>query len=156
MHQQFLDSGDIADENLTGLIHGLHLPILLNAKVIMLPAFTMPSMLSTIVEYQLSELLLVPPILIRPVRDGATVSKYDLHHLKRFSSGAAPLSEEIIQLLQQKFPGTGLKRGYGMTESCSCITAHPPDKYDYKYAHSGGATVANTEVRIIKMGQELA
>jgi len=37
-----------------------------------------------------------------------------------------------------------------MTESCSCITAHPPDKYDYKYAHSGGAIVANTEVKIIK------
>ncbi|OCL01262.1 4-coumarate-CoA ligase 2 [Glonium stellatum] len=136
--------------HITGLVHGLHLPILLNAEVIMLPTFTMPSMLSTIVEYQLSELLLVPPILIRLVRDEATVSKYDLRHLKRFSSGAAPLSEEIIQLLQRKFPGTGFKQGYGMTESCSCITAHPPDKYDYKYAHSGGAIVANTEVKIIK------
>lgn len=121
----------------------------------MLPAFTMPSMLSTIVGYQLSELLLVPPILIRPVRDEATVSKYDLCHLKRFSSGAAPLSERIIQPLQQKFPGTGFKQGYGMTESCSCITAHPPDKYDYKYVHSRGTIVANTEVKIIKMGQKL-
>ena len=37
-----------------------------------------------------------------------------------------------------------------MTESCSCITAHPPDKYDYKHAHNGGAIVANTEVKIIK------
>lgn len=122
----------------------------------MLPVFTMPSMLSAIVEYQLSELLLVPPILIRPVRDGATVSKYDLCHLNRLSSGAAQLSEEIIQLLQQKFPGTDFKQGYGMTESCSCITAHPLDKYDYKYAHSGGAVVANTEVKVIKMGQKLA
>lgn len=37
-----------------------------------------------------------------------------------------------------------------MTESCSCITAHPPDKFDFKYAHSGGAIVASTEVKIIK------
>ena len=37
-----------------------------------------------------------------------------------------------------------------MTESCSCVTAHPPDKYDCKYAHSGGAIVANTEARAIK------
>ena len=114
----------------------------------------MPSMLFTIVGYQLSELLLVPLILVRPVRDGATLSKYGLCHLKRFSSGAAPLSEEIIQLLQQKFLGTGFKQGYGTTESCSCITAHLPDKYDYKYVHSGGAIVANTEVKIIKMGQK--
>jgi len=106
-------------------------------------------MLKTIVDYQLSELLLVPPIIIRLVRD-KEVDNYDLSHVTRFSSGAAPLSEEIIQLLKKKFPGTGFKQGYGMTESCSCITAHPPEKYDFKYAHTGGAIVANTEVKIIK------
>lgn len=115
----------------------------------MLPAFTMSSMLKTVVEYRLEELLLVPPILIRMVRD-PEVEKYDLSHITRFSSGAAPLSEEIIQLLEKKFPGTGLKQGYGMTESCSCITAHPPDKFAYKYAHTGGAIVANTEVKFVK------
>jgi 4-coumarate--CoA ligase len=106
-------------------------------------------MLNTICEYKLNELLLVPPILIRLVRD-PIVDNYDLSHVTRFSSGAAPLSEEIIQLLQKKFPHTGFKQGYGMTESCSCITAHPPDKFDYKYAHSGGAIVASTEVKIIR------
>ncbi|KAF9733243.1 hypothetical protein PMIN06_009443 [Paraphaeosphaeria minitans] len=135
--------------HITGLVHQMYLPILLNAEVIMLPQFTMEGMLNIIVEYQLSELLLVPPILIRLVRD-PIVDKYDLSHVTRFSSGAAPLSEEIIQLLQKKFPNTGFKQGYGMTESCSCITAHPPDKYAYKYAHSGGAVCASTEVKILK------
>lgn len=135
--------------HITGLVHQMHLPILLNAEVIMLPQFTMEGMLNVIVEYKLTELLLVPPILIRLVRD-PIVDKYDLSHVTRFSSGAAPLSEEIIQQLQKKFPQTGFKQGYGMTESCSCITAHPPDKYSYKYAHSGGAIVASTEVKIIK------
>lgn len=135
--------------HITGLVHQLHLPVLLNAEVILLPSFTLPSMLSAVVEYKLSELLLVPPILIRLVRD-PIVNNYDLRHVTRFSSGAAPLSEEIIQLLQKKFPGTGFKQGYGMTESCSCITAHPPEKYSYKYANSGGSIVASTEVKIIK------
>ncbi|KAF2747080.1 4-coumarate-CoA ligase 2 [Sporormia fimetaria CBS 119925] len=135
--------------HITGLVHQMHLPILLNAEVVMLPAFTMEKMLDAIVEYQLGELLMVPPILIRLVRD-PIVDKYDLSHVTRFSSGAAPLSEEIIHLLQKKFPGTGFKQGYGMTESCSCITAHPPEKFDFKYAHSGGAIVASTEVKIIK------
>jgi len=139
----------------TGLVHGLHLPILLNAEVYMLPAFTMEAMLDTIVKYQLKELLLVPPILIRLVRD-PIVDKYDLSHLRRFSSGAAPLSEEIIQLLKKKFPQTGFKQGYGMTESCSCITAHPPEKYDYKYAGAVGTIVASTEVKIVdEDGKEL-
>lgn len=135
--------------HITGLVHQMNLPVLLNANVIMLPQFTMEGMLDVIVEYKLTELLLVPPILIRLVRD-PIVDKYDLSHVTRFSSGAAPLSEEIIQLLQKKFPNTGFKQGYGMTESCSCITAHPPEKFDYKYAHSGGAIVASTEVKIIK------
>ncbi|PNS20606.1 4-coumarate--CoA ligase-like 7 [Sphaceloma murrayae] len=135
--------------HITGLVHALHLPLLLNAEVIMLPSFTMPSMLSTVVEYRISELLLVPPILIRLLRD-PVVSKYDLSFLTRFSSGAAPLSEEIIHELQRRFPNTGFKQGYGMTESCSCITAHPPTHYDYKYAHKVGTIVPSTTVKILR------
>lgn len=135
--------------HITGLVHQMHLPILLNANVYMLPTFTMDSMLATVQEYKLEEMLLVPPILIRMVRDEAILSKYDLSSLRRFSSGAAPLSAEIIDLLKKRFPGTGFKQGYGMTESCSCITAHPPDKYDYKYAFRVGTIVASTEVKIV-------
>jgi 4-coumarate--CoA ligase len=135
--------------HITGLVHALHLPALINAEVVMLPSFTMKSMLDTVVEYQIKELLLVPPILIRLVRD-PIVDEYDLSFLRRFSSGAAPLSEEIIQLLKKKFPQTGFKQGYGMTESCSCITAHPPSLYDYKNAHAVGTIVASTTVKIMK------
>lgn len=108
----------------------------------------MESMLSTIVEYKISEILSVPPIIIRLLQD-PIVSKYDLSHVKRFSSGAAPISGEILQKLQDCFPWTGFKQGYGMTESCSCITAHPPEKQSYKYAQRGGMIVANTEVKVI-------
>jgi acyl-CoA synthetase (AMP-forming)/AMP-acid ligase II len=81
--------------HITGLVHQLHLPVLLNAEVIMLPQFSMPTMLRTIVDYQLTELLLVPPIIIRLVRD-KEVDQNDLSHVTRFSCGAAPLIEEII------------------------------------------------------------
>ncbi|KAI8627097.1 acetyl-CoA synthetase-like protein [Xylariaceae sp. FL1651] len=135
--------------HITGIVHSMHFPLVVNAEVIMLPAFRMESMLSTIVEYQIPELLLVPPILIRLVRD-PIVDKYDLRCVKRISSGAAPVSEEILQLLKKKFPGSGFKQGYGMTESCSCITAHPPWAYDYHYAHKVGTIVASTEVKLLK------
>ncbi|OJJ56552.1 hypothetical protein ASPSYDRAFT_91812 [Aspergillus sydowii CBS 593.65] len=134
--------------HITGLVHQMHLPVIRNSSVYMLPSFTMESMLSTIVEYQISEILSVPPIIIRLLQD-PIVSKYDLSHVKRFSSGAAPISGEILQKLQDRFPWTGFKQGYGMTESCSCITAHPPEKQSYKYAQRGGMIVANTEVKVI-------
>lgn len=135
--------------HITGIVHSMILPVFINAEVIMLPTFDMASMLATIVEYQILELLLVPPLLIRLVRD-PIVDEYDLGCVKRFSSGAAPLSEEIIQLLKKKFPGTGLKQGYGMTESCSCITSHPLHTYSYDYAHTGGTIVASTEVKLVR------
>ncbi|RYC54212.1 hypothetical protein CHU98_g11995 [Xylaria longipes] len=135
--------------HITGLVHGLHLPLVINAEVIMIPAFSMETMLKTIVEYQIPEILVVPPILIRLVRD-PIVNKYDLRCVKRISSGAAPISEEILHLLKQKFPGSGFKQGYGMTESGSCITAHPPWAYDYRHAHKVGTIVASTEVKLVK------
>jgi 4-coumarate--CoA ligase len=141
--------------HITGLVHILHLPLHLNAAVTMLPSFTMASMLDAIVEYRIPEILLVPPIVIRMVRD-AIVSKYDLSFITRFSSGAAPLSPEILQQLKAKFPNTGFKQGYGMTESCSCISAHPPDKFDYRYAHTAGMIVGSTELMIVdEEGREL-
>lgn len=136
--------------HITGLVHQLHLPVLLNANVYMLPSFSMDSMLQTVQDYKLEEMLLVPPIIIRMVRDEKLLRRYDLSSLKRFSSGAAPLSDEILQLLKKIFPGTGFKQGYGMTESCSCITAHPPEFYDYKYAYKVGTIVASTEVKIVE------
>lgn len=116
----------------------------------------MQSMLEAVTTFKITELLLVPPILIRLVRD-PIVDNYDLSHIQRFSSGAAPLSAEILALLQKKFPGTQFKQGYGMTESCSCITAHPPDKMGYEYAFRVGTIVANTEVKIVDpdTGKEL-
>ncbi|EME42697.1 hypothetical protein DOTSEDRAFT_81489 [Dothistroma septosporum NZE10] len=135
--------------HITGLVHVLHLPLLINASVYFLPQFTMKLMLDAIVEYKIPELLLVPPLIIRLVRD-PLVEKYDLSFIKRFSSGAAPMSDEIIQLLQKRFPNTGFKQGYGMTESCSCITAHPPWFYDFSYAKTVGTVCASTTVKIIK------
>ncbi|KAF5695338.1 phenylacetyl ligase [Fusarium denticulatum] len=135
--------------HISGIIHQLHLPIHLNADVYVLPKFTLDSLLKTASENKIRELIIVPPILIRLVREPELVSKYDLTHVERFSSGAAPLSREVLTLLEKTFPGTGFKQGYGMTESCSTITSHPPSKYSYKYADRVGMLVGSTEVRIV-------
>lgn len=138
--------------HITGIIHQLHLPIMLNAHVYVLPIFTLDTLLKTVSEYQVKELLIVPPILVQLVRDQSIAPKYDLSCVRRFSSGAAPLSREVLNILEKKFPGTGFKQGYGMTESCSAITSHPPSKYAYKYADKVGMLVASTEVKVIEPG----
>jgi 4-coumarate--CoA ligase len=141
--------------HITGLVHILHMPLVLNAEVYMLPSFSMESMLDVITSYRIEELLLVPPILILMVRD-PIVDKYDLRFIKKFFSGAAPLSKEIIHQLEAKFPGSGCKQGYGMTESCSCITATTLEHQEWRYAHTVGTICASTEIKIIdEEGNEL-
>lgn len=96
----------------------------------------------------------MPPLLIRMVRD-PIVDRYDLRCVRRFSSGAAPVSDEVLSLLEAKFPGTGFKQGYGMTESCSCITAHPPAaQADFARARTVGTLVPSTEVRILRAEED--
>lgn len=91
---------------------------------------------------------MVPPLLIRLVRD-PIVANYDLSCIRRFASGAAPIAAEVLQLLEEKFPGRGFKQGYGMTESCGCITTHPLDRHGFEYARTGGSLVASTIVKVV-------
>ena len=136
--------------HITGLVRFCTYPLLMNGLAIMLPSFTLSSMLSAIVSYKIRELILVPPILIRLVRD-PVADEYDLKHVHRWSSGSAPISPEIIKGLQKKFPWTGFRQGYGATESTACISCHPPTHYDYKYAATGGMLVANTTAKVISL-----
>ena len=142
----------------TGVVRFCHYAPFMNGHSIMLPFFTMPSMLDAIVKYRVKELILVPPILIRLVRD-PVVDAYlpRLRHVERWSSGSAPIAPEIISLLQKKFPWTGFRQGYGATESTACISSHPPGFFDYKYAAAGGQLVANTVAKVMGIddGREL-
>ena len=119
----------------------------------MLPQFTLPTMLESIITYKIEELILVPPILIRLVQDPAVIPYLPALQriVKRWSSGSAPIAPEVIKALQRRWPETGFRQGYGATESTACISAHPPTHFDYKYAHTGGKLVANTIAKVLAL-----
>lgn len=134
----------------SGLMRFVHWPIASNDECIMLPQFTMERFLEAIVRYQVTDVSLVPSIILRLVRDPA-VDNYDLKCLQRIACGAAPLSVEVLGELQRKFPWTGFRQSYGMTESCCTLTTHPPEFYDYKYGTSGGMLLGSTFIKIINI-----
>ncbi|KLJ13022.1 hypothetical protein EMPG_12007 [Blastomyces silverae] len=141
--------------HITGLIRFCNNPIHQNDEVILLPQFSMELTLKSIVEYKITELILVPPIVIRFIQD-KIVDQYDLSSVKRISCGAAPLSKEIVQLLAKRFPDAGFRQGYGMTESCGCLTSHSPKYYGYEYATTVGDLIPCTDIKIVDdQGKEL-
>jgi 4-coumarate--CoA ligase len=121
--------------HITGLVRFISYPLLANGDCFMMKKFDFEDMLKAIIQHRIVQRYL--PDLQRTV--------------KRWSSGSAPISPEIIALLQQNFPNTGFRQGYGATESTACISAHPPSHYDYKYATTGGMLVANTVAKVISL-----
>lgn len=148
----------------TGLVQIMHLPALLNQEVVIMRKFTMKGMLDAIVKYKSNELWLVPrtlenckqvylsnlrtAILIRMTTD-PLVDQYDLSHVLQFNTGAAPLSVEVIEKLARKYPNAGIKQGWGMTESTSCITSTPFQYLHPRFAHTVGKAVSNTLLKIV-------
>lgn len=139
--------------HITGLVRFITYPVFMSGLSVMLPSFTLPSMLTAIIDYQIEELILVPPIFIRLVQDPAVKPYLPALQstVKRWSSGSAPIAPEILKAIQRLFPNTGFRQGYGATESTACISAHPPSHFDYKYAHTGGLLVANTIAKVIAL-----
>ncbi|KAG5655233.1 hypothetical protein KAF25_001986 [Fusarium avenaceum] len=142
--------------HISGLVRFIHWPIASNDECIMLPQFTMENLLTSIVKFRITDLTLVPSIVLRLIND-SIVDKYDLTSVKVIACGAAPVGPEVIQRLHDKMPWTGFRQSYGMTESCCCLSTHPPEFYDYKYGNNAGMLLASTVVKILDVdtGNEL-
>jgi len=125
----------------------------MNGDCFMLPKFDLEDMIQQIIRHRIEELILVPPILIRIVKDPVAAKWLpELRRVvKRWSSGSAPISPEIIHLLRKNFPDSGFRQGYGATESTACISAHPPSHFDYRYATTAGMLVANTVAKVVAL-----
>ncbi|KAL1897466.1 hypothetical protein Sste5346_004204 [Sporothrix stenoceras] len=142
--------------HISGLVRFLMWPVASNDECVMLPQFTMEAFLEAIEKYKITDLTLVPSIVVRLIRD-PVVNKYNLRSVQRVACGAAPLGLDVLALLQKKLPWTGFRQSYGMTESCCCLSTHPPEYYDYKYGNNGGVLLGSTAVKVIDVdtGKEL-
>ncbi|KAH6871818.1 hypothetical protein B0T10DRAFT_590601 [Thelonectria olida] len=134
--------------HITGLVHLIHLPVVLEQDVVLMDRFNMRNMLNTVVKYTCNELWVVPPLLIRFLND-SIVKEYDLSFVVQFNTGAAPLAEQIIAQLSARFPRVAIRQAWGMTESTSCLTVTPPGLATWDNATKVGKIVAGTEIRII-------
>ncbi|KAL3444240.1 hypothetical protein BJX65DRAFT_311019 [Aspergillus insuetus] len=137
--------------HITGVVHLLNLPLLLQQEVVIMPRFSMAGFLKTVAAFSCDELWLVPPILIRLISD-PTVHYQGLQSVRQINTGAAPLGREVISKLAAQYPNIAIRQAWGMTESCSCLTLTPPSDQAYENAHTVGKIVAGTLLKVVTPG----
>ena len=86
--------------------------------VYIMPKFDFPKMLECVQNFRITDLHLVPPIVLAMVNNPATTSQYDLSSVERVGTGAAPLGGDICAELEKLWPEgrINMKQAWGMTE----------------------------------------
>lgn len=97
---------------LTGLVHQmLHRGI----ELVVMPTFDMQTFLATIQEQRITFIYVAPPVIVRLARD-KMVDEYDLSSVKMITSGAAPLTKELVDAVYKRL-GIRINQAYGLSET---------------------------------------
>ena len=92
----------------------LNLALRMGATVVTLPRFDLEEFLSTLQDYEINIVPVVPPIVLELSR-APLVDRFDLTKLETLHCGAAPLSVEVASAACERL-GARISYGYGMTE----------------------------------------
>jgi len=116
--------------------------------VYMMPRFNLLEMLQYTEQYKITDLVLVPPVVVAMAKYPAT-RRFDLSSVDNVGSGAAPLGREISEKFERIW-STGqvnVKQGWGMTEvTCAATGYHPEKRWG---SFSVGELLANVEGKIV-------
>jgi acyl-CoA synthetase (AMP-forming)/AMP-acid ligase II len=138
-----------------GLTVALNLMITLGATLVLMPRFDPKRSLELLVEYGITMVPCVPPVLLNWSQQAEQGLFPRDHKLKWIKSGAAPLAPELANRFIQQ-TGIRIRQGYGMTEASPVthIGFLEPERYR---PTSIGYPVAQTECRILdEYGNEVA
>ena len=106
-----------------GMMVLLNCGLVVGATQIILPRFDPEAALSIIQEQRVTDLYVVPPVLLALVHQ-PRLAEFDLSSLRFVMSGAAPLPAEVGRQAAAKLHCT-VMQGYGMTESSPITNVNP-------------------------------
>ncbi|KAF2665467.1 phenylacetyl-CoA ligase [Microthyrium microscopicum] len=114
--------------------------------VIVLPKFDMVQYLTSIQQFKIASLYLVPPIIIAMVKNKAALEKFDISSVKIIFTGAAPLGAETADELSKQYPSWLIRQGYGLTETATVVCSS--SGHDIWFG-SSGSIIPHVECKII-------
>ena len=93
-------------------------------RIVLMYRFEEELFLQSLQDYRIQSALLVPT-LFSFFAKSTLVDKYDLSNLHEIASGGAPLAKEVGEAVAKRFKLSGIRQGYGLTETTSAIIITP-------------------------------
>ncbi|KAK5946244.1 hypothetical protein PMZ80_000386 [Knufia obscura] len=109
---------------LTGLVHQ---PLHRGIELVVMPAFDLKLFLTTIQEQKITFIYVAPPVIVRLARD-KMVENYDLSSVKMITSGAAPLTQELVDAVHKRLK-IKINQAYGLSETSPMTHTQPWDEW---------------------------
>ncbi len=106
-----------------GLSVGLHTPLSLGGRVVLLPRFDPLMMLKAIQKHRPTFFAGVPTMYVA-LKEHPDFRKYDIRSLRGMFCGAAPLAAEVQKEFEE-ISGAPIIEGYGLTEIVTAICCNP-------------------------------
>ncbi|ORX59000.1 acetyl-CoA synthetase-like protein [Hesseltinella vesiculosa] len=106
--------------------------------------YSMPLVCQAIQDFKITAFSAVPPMLLQ-LLNFPRVKDYDLSSINNINVGAAPISENTIQKVQDRYD-CQFAQGYGMTECGPMMTATPAGK---SKGSSIGKPIHNLHLRVV-------
>jgi len=135
---------------LTGLVHQ---PLHRGLELVVMPAFDMRLFLKTIQDQRITFIYVAPPVIVRLARD-KMVEEFDLSSVRMITSGAAPLTQELVDAVHKRLK-IKINQAYGLSETSPMSHTQPWDEW-YSSVGSVGKMFPNmTAMYINPDGKEL-
>src|SRR6202012_495221 len=75
--------------------------------------------------------------------------EYDLSRVRHLIFGAAPMSNEVIAAVKQRFPHFILRNTWGMTEVCGAAVTAAPEYQGFEHAHTIGKVLGSMSIKVV-------
>ncbi|KIV80164.1 hypothetical protein PV11_07685 [Exophiala sideris] len=135
---------------LTGLVQQ---PLHRGIELVVMPAFNLEVFLKAIEEHKITFIYVAPPVIVRLARD-QLVDKYDLSSVRMITSGAAPLTRELVDAVHKRL-NIKINQAYGLSETSPMTHTQPWDEW-YTSVGSVGKMFPNMTAKYMSPdGEEL-
>ncbi|KAJ5811870.1 hypothetical protein N7474_008171 [Penicillium riverlandense] len=129
-----------------GLTTLIHQPLYRGIEMIAMERFDLEFFLRTVQQHKVTFVYVAPPVLVH-LANHSVVEKYDLSSLRMITSGAAPLTRELVDAVYKRI-NVKINQAYGLSET-SPITHMQPWEDWYATCGSVGKMMPNLTAKYV-------